>query len=450
MADDNEHQDIHDALGIMPTDEIAAAGPVPAAKLFARSAGELSGVSDLIRAIASGKPENMLYAGGMLGIGAVMPAARAEKAAMTMGKLFPEATWLGPSAAMHPQDYVDKLGGTAKFAETFPASFAKLKPYLDPEMLAYYENEKGIYPPPYSEASMLGKGSPPSSKFPPDTSISQAAIDKQLKENPGASIFDIAGSQMQGSSWQKKAELAKAYAAQNALRPKDFPHEIDFAVSPRASELGFNTPAVHGTPDRYGWEGPLDQLKLPDEQLGVHFGNPAQAAHFSLPGNVPEYLSAKDSYRASQPRTYPVMLQVQHPLETNDMGSWGVDNMKEALGEINRGNHVDWMGGGREISPQYKGMFPDEELDKLKNIQDVRDYISSKGFDSLKYTNTVEDPGHTSYILFNESPTQKGYVIGARSPFARFDPSKLHLPSLAATGAGILAYPLDRSGREEQ
>ncbi len=92
------------------------------------------------------------------------------------------------------------------------------------------------------------------------------------------------------------------------------------------------------------------------------------------------------------------------------------------------------------VSENLKGQFPVHELDKLENINDVRDYLASKGFDSVKYVNAVEDPGQTSYILFHESPTQKGYVIGARSPFAAFDPSKLHLPNLAAGigGLGVL------------
>jgi len=66
----------------------------------------------------------------------------------------------------------------------------------------------------------------------------------------------------------------------------------------------------------------------------------------------------------------------------------------------------------------------------------------------VKYINAVEDSGHPSYILFNESPVARGSVIGARSPFAQFDPKKLHLPSLAAGVGALSLYPF--RGDEER
>ena len=78
----------------------------------------------------------------------------------------------------------------------------------------------------------------------------------------------------------------------------------------------------------------------------------------------------------------------------------------------------------------------------------MRDYLASKGYDSVRYTNAVEDAGHPSYILFNDSPVARGRVIGARSPFAAFDPKQLHLPSLAAGVGALSLYPF--RGDEER
>lgn len=425
MPDD--FSDIHDALGIKPVDPLASEpvglqGSRKISNMLLSGLGSLTGVTDALKAWRGEMTEDEQKMFALSALPGLLPGLKGAKAAgeaaVTMGKLFPEATWLGPSSLLHPQEYVDKLGGAKSFAENFPESFKKLSPYLSQD----------------------------------NSDISDMAISKALSKNPGASIMDIAKTNVAGpsSDWQAKAKAATAYAKSNALRPSDFQRELNFPIPTRASELGFNTPAVHGTPDRWGWEGPKDQLKLPDEQLGVHFGNPRQAAHFTLGMDIPDYLGSTATYKAAEPRTYPALLQVQNPLETRDLGSWGVDEIKSALQEINEGKHINYIGGQRQVSPAQKGQFPEAELSKLQNIRDVRDYLEEKGFDSVKYTNSVEDPGHTSYILFAESPTNKGYVMGARSPFAQFDPSKLHLPSLAATGAGVLAYPLDRSGREQQ
>lgn len=513
MASENPHQDIHDALGILPTGDDGAQGmtdwhtlmrlvpkfiydpqntrgtpyspqvPVPSTQdlnwrgapterggkglteltplapqspvasemarsrnMLTQGASDVLGLTDAARALRGEMTPEEAKGFALTAAAGLIPGAKAEKAAgMTMSKLFPDATWLGASGLLHPQEYVSKLGGVSEFAKNFPASFEKMKGYLkDPTENAYdaikealsvrddlKPPQKGIYPPPYSEASMLGAGK----------DISEEAINAKLAKNPGASIFDIAGAGP-SSDWNVQYMTAKAHQVANKLMPSDFPREVPFQVPPRAQGLGFTTPAVHGTADRWGWEGPLDQLKLPEGQLGVHFGDPGQAAHFSVPGG--DYMGEKSSYQSARPRSYPAVLQVQNPLETSDMGSWGKENMIEALQHINDGTLKSWTGPGRGqvVSPQHAGLFPPHELEGLKDIQDVRDYILSKGFDSIKYTNSVEGAGRPSYIMFQESPTQKGYVTGVRSPFAQFDPSKLHLASTAAGVGGIAAVPL--------
>ena len=282
--------------------------------------------------------------------------------------------------------------------------------------------------------SMLQHGANPLTE---KNSLSDESIEKALAKNPGASLEDIAGVRIGGPS--------SAYSApakpNNPFSSASFPRDVSFGVPPQAQQLGFNTPALHGTRGS-SWEGPPDQLKLPDDQLGVHFGNPKQAAVFSLRGARP------DPNTWESPRTYPAVLQAQNPLEMRDLGSWKAYRVIDELSAINKGQATDVMGDEalqtlkpRVISPEAQGKFPTSELDKLDDIHDVRDYIASKGYDSVKYVNAVEDVGQPSHILFQDSPTKPGYVIGARSPFARFDPNQLHLPSLAAGLGGAVVYP---------
>lgn len=183
-------------------------------------------------------------------------------------------------------------------------------------------------------------------------------------------------------------------------------------IPPRATQRDFNIKALHGTtsPD------PFDVFKLPEElsgrmpQLGFHFGSPRAAAHFST--NV-----AGEAY---SPRTYPVLLQARKPLELPDFGAWGVDRMREGLVR----HHPDLFTRDIQNMPLTS--------DPVKNMQNVRDLINKKGYDSVKYENAVEDPGHTSYILWDKNKV--------RSPWAAFKDFKSG-NLLGGTAAGATMAP---------
>jgi hypothetical protein len=252
----------------------------------------------------------------------------------------------------------------------------------------------------------------------------------------------------------------------NDLGP--FPREMPFGVPAHARALDFETPGIHGTGrNTYSWSIPgpsgaptgvkgmealsaahakgVDALKLPENELGVHFGNPRQATRFS----------GKEVGFWNLPRSYPTVLRTGNQLELPDLGSWGLSNVRGALQRINNGTLEGFAPGDlegplRTISPEHKGLFPDEELSKLKGIPDVRNYLASKGFDSIKYVNSVEDPGAYSHIMFKPSPVAPEFVAGVRSPFAKFAPHKLGYPELAAgIGAGMIAPGLfiDEDGK---
>ena len=463
---DSDFQDIHDALGIQPTDPNRLSVQLaPSNSTYneimgmpARAAGVAAnalGITDAISALRGEMTEEEAKNFALGALPGLIPGLAEEKAgAKAAEELAPsvlkgvyENAWKsGKMPFSTLANYIQsKAPGT--HAGEIIGDVAYEGGAWVKELTQKYGHWADI---PYTSKNTskdfgdihdaLGIQETEPTKVPVATpSLDDDAIAKALAKNPGASISDIAGVHLEGPS--SSVTDSAGTPVPPALGKSTFPRDVPFSVPPQAQQLGFTTPALHGTRASV-WEGPPDQLKLPENQIGVHFGNPKQAAHFSTRGG-----GQPSSYEA--PRTYPAVLQMNNPLETKDLGSWGKDNMIDALHEINEGTHVSWVTGKKQVlSPEAAGQFPLSELDKLDSIQDVRDYLVSKGYDSIKYINSVEDAGHPSYILYQDSPTKPGYVIGARSPFAKFDPNQLHLPSLAAGGAGLLLYPF--RGDEER
>lgn len=215
--------------------------------------------------------------------------------------------------------------------------------------------------------------------------------------------------------------------------PFDVPREAPFKLPEVATEQGYNVKAVHGTrnppydPNTGGWSYPnrlekdFDRFRLPPTEIGVHFGGPRAAGNFTTSSDL------RDISRF--PRKFPVGIQAQNPLELRDLGSWGPSKMASAL--------------------KAKG-FPADEVDRAigggyhagqsseTQIQGLRKYLQDKGYDSIKYRNNVEDPGSTSYILFTPSADAPNYVRGVRSPWAKFDPSKMGSSDIGAALAATV------------
>jgi hypothetical protein len=218
----------------------------------------------------------------------------------------------------------------------------------------------------------------------------------------------------------------------------EFPQVVPFRPPEKAASQGYVTPAVHGTvlgesiwtPSAGGELGGRgDALKLPYSELGVHFGTPDQARHFT--GN--------ELRESTAPRTYPVVLQTGKSLELPDMGNWNLDLIKDALKSLDRGSGWGINDGYFKVAdPQgHLGEFPASEMGKINSIEEMRGYLHSKGYDSVNYINKVEGRGQRSYIMFKPSPDEPDFVSGVRSPFAGFDPSKMLRPDIAAGITGI-------------
>lgn len=206
------------------------------------------------------------------------------------------------------------------------------------------------------------------------------------------------------------------WAEMPVVDPYDLPREIPFGVPSKAQALGFTTPAVHGTTRRPGGSWSTERLEqdfgsfaLPENEIGVHFGSPRAAQEFT--GN---------RWPSAAPRKFPVVLRTENPLEMKDLGSWTPYKITDELARLGFPE--------KEIREALYKSGPKSEIEKL------RDYISSKGYDSIRYKNAVEDPGHISTILMDPAR--------ARVPWAKFDPAKLSDPNLLSGLAGLGALPL--------
>jgi hypothetical protein len=295
----------------------------------------------------------------------------------------------------------------------------------------------------FTQGNKLLSGGKPSA-------LSDADIEKSLASNPGASIFDLAGVTGGPSSAVKKPY--SGYETTQFHNLGSFPQEVPYAPPPPGLAQGYLTPAVHGT--RLGeaiWETPggvasdlgglgaahsqgLDALRLPPDELGVHFGTPEQAHHFTSTVTGGGYL----------PRTYPTVLQTGKSLELPDTGTWHVQNIQSALDSLHAGSGYGVDSGSFTVAdPEaHIGEFPASERQNLSSIEAMRDYLASKGYDSVNYINKVEGPGQRSYIMFKPSAENPGFVSGVRSRFAKFDPSRVASPLLAAGVAGAAASPV--------
>lgn len=205
------------------------------------------------------------------------------------------------------------------------------------------------------------------------------------------------------------------------------PEHLPTPVPERAAAAGFNVPLAHGTRAKE----PFGEFQLPEEgirnrsEIGVHAGSPKAA----------NYVGGVELAKDRPSRVYPLVMRAQNPLETPDMGNWGPQQISEFLESHPQfgKEEVSYALGGKPA----RGLY---EPDSDKQIQGLRDLIRRKGYDSIKYINKIEDPGHTSYIALD--PNQ------LRSPWAAFkDLESRNL--LAGLAGGAVAAPAVASGVQD-
>jgi hypothetical protein len=495
-------QALHNAgLGQMPPPQSPASVTAGAAPFAAAL-----GLPDALKALRGEFTPEEAKGFALTSAMGLLPGAKAESAAVkTMGELLPHYYPAGSSfAKMTPKDYLLTMGeglpkqlppdlqkvlapelknakvpgpGPVKvnnppvaatlpektFGELYPNDYLPDNPISkmthsdiqagidskNPAFLKFLKNNpsvssQNISKTPAQLAKEQGQIYPP---------ISETAISNALAKNPGASIFDVANTHIGGQSSPLSSAMGNAGLEQTFPQQlfRDIPREGGIQYTPtKASILGRSENLVHGTRvPQSKWSGGIgtetDALKLPDDELGVHFGNPKQAQVFSG-----DWLSHQ-----AAPRQYPVVVSTNNPLELPDLGTWHLEDITSALDRANRGDLRGRAGVERrpdnpssymQLSPETEGMFPPHEVNQLDSIEDARNYLSSKGYDSIKYVNKAEDSGNNSYIKFTPSPEAPNFVTGVRSPFAAFDPAKIMRPELAAGIGGAAA--LSPQGQE--
>lgn len=394
----SDEDDIVSALGLAeaPTpkagqsvQKVDPAGEIAATRgKIGRSAAEILGLPDAMKALRGGMTEDEARHFALTAAMGLVPGAKVENALMR-----------GASGLARPASNV--LTSAAKGVPEMDAIVNELHSLLNQS--------------PAQTAAHAGVALP---------DISEQAISKKLASDPGASIFDVAGTHVGGaSSPYSPNPLTNSMLAQKGYGDVDagsIPRIGGVLSTPLAAKvLGRSENLVHGTrvsTDRWMTpEGGGEALALPEDELGVHFGNPRQAQVFTGSG--------LDDY--SSPRTYPVVVQANNPLRMQDLGSWHEDRVINELRSLNSGPR-------RSTDPDTTGQFPGSELDDLDGMPAIRKYLNDKGYDSVVYKNSEEDRGHDSFIKFTPSPVDPQFVSGVRSPWAKFDPNKLSWPELAA------------------
>ena len=166
MADADDYADVHDALGLLPTDperfkplgELSAYSPTLPERVKggiqdllmsggaqAYPAGHIAGgISDLLGYLP---PVAAAYAGdamqhansfgsaALASLGALPASKPAGIAVKTMEDLIPG--YLGSAIGkMTPSEYMDSVGGVSKFAKAFPKTFRMLQPDLEDQLTA--------------------------------------------------------------------------------------------------------------------------------------------------------------------------------------------------------------------------------------------------------------------------------------------------------------------------
>src|SRR5882724_5804084 len=249
--------------------------------------------------------------------------------------------------------------------------------------------------------------------------------------------------------------------------PRPPTNDLHVALSPhdleeKSAKLGLNTTAFHGTKKNFS------EFKLPEEmdrtpEIGVHFGTLRAAVDRGLHGLHPlqrqtiennlksntgvlrESLSLRPhtdiTGNTSEFRVIPSRIGTNNPLTLPDLGTWSPASMRSGM--LNSPAFTK-----DEVNQAYfEGIKPgttlvDQHVADTQRIKNLRKLIESKGYDSIAYRNSVEDPGSLSYIIWN--------LNKARSFYAKFDPAKAHSRNLGAGIAGLSLVPLGLYQGSEQ
>ena len=212
--------------------------------------------------------------------------------------------------------------------------------------------------------------------------------------------------QVQATKAPEQPTPSISYTPSTSTRP-----ERPLSYAQDAFRREFNIEGYHGTnPYDYKIGKPrlFDEFNLTEHEVGVHFGTLKAAHDIKIVDESGE--GAQEGFSI-----YPLRARIRNPLALWDLGNWGVEKMRGAL--------------------VASGKFSQREVDNAAElgIPGIRALLDRKGYDAIKYINTVEDVGSTSYMVWH--PEQ------LRSPWADFDPFRKQSRNLMAGVAGTAAVP---------
>lgn len=144
----------------------------------------------------------------------------------------------------------------------------------------------------------------------------------------------------------------------------------------------------------------IDQFDPDMVDIGVHLGTPQQAKNrlddtFDPAGGGARFKT--ENYREGA-NVIPVKVRSGGVLEMEDVGDW--KNSQEVLSELTKNPLFtddpvinDLIGYADEIQPQYYGgeMSWRDSPENREVLDDIRNHLQSKGFDTVKYLNQVEN-----------------------------------------------------------
>ena len=173
-----------------------------------------------------------------------------------------------------------------------------------------------------------------------------------------------------------------------------------------STPLSVGNKVVRGLIDQYdmnlyhGTYNDIDQFDPDMLDIGVHLGTPQQATNRLNDTFDPTVGNGRyngENYRGGA-NVIPVKVRSGSVLEMEDVGDW--KNSQEVLSELTKNPLFtddpvinDLIGYADEIQPQYYGgeMSWRDSPENREVLDDIRSHLQSKGFDTVKYLNQVEN-----------------------------------------------------------
>lgn len=158
----------------------------------------------------------------------------------------------------------------------------------------------------------------------------------------------------------------------------------------RAAEQGKTVDVYHGTNADYS---SFDPERL---DIGLHVGTPEQAAN-RLRDTANPLIGGRSSYYATGANILPLKANLGNSLVMPDVGDWG--NSLQVLEELKNVKGFDkskiqaLIDDAEEAmsSSSLKGMTWTETPENKSFLNEIKDIIAGRGYDSIKYQNAVEN-----------------------------------------------------------